>query len=134
VITEHAAPYFDALHTSSPPLTVVDGPVDPQKPPSGPYVVVYVSIDVPDSDYLEEPVGPVRCSAIIHVVAANADACRILAGRVITALLGIVPVVAGRGDCGPITLDDAPPADWDRSTGRQVMDQILVWTYTSLPG
>lgn len=131
--TEHAAPVLAALRAISPALTILDNPDDPQSQRTLPYAVAYISVDIPDAISLEEAYDRVTCTAIVHSVAGNADAVRKVADRVIGALLGLRPQIAGR-DCSRIRRVDGQPPDWDRSTGRLLMWQIDVFEYVSLPG
>lgn len=133
MIAEHAAPVMAALAAITPAVTVSDGPVNPQTPPTLPYVVVYAHIEMPEAVSLEEVADLVTCTAIIHSVAGNAGAVRKVADRVIGALVGLRPTIAGRS-CSRLRLVDSQPPDWDRSTGQLVMDQVDVYQYVSLPG
>lgn len=133
MIAEHAAPVLAALQALTPVVTVSDGPVNPQTPPALPYVVPYLYLDMPEAVSLEEAADRVTCTAIVHAVAGNAAAVRIVADRVMAALIGLRPAVAGRS-CARIRLVDSRPPDWDRSTGQLVMDQVSVFEYVSLPG
>lgn len=133
MIAEHTAPVLAALNGMAPALTIVDGPVNPQSPPAMPYAVVYAHVNMPDAVSLEEVVDLVTCTAIVHIVAANAGAVRIVADRVMGALLGLRPTIAGRS-CARIRLVDSRPPDWDRSTGQLVMTQQDVYEYVTLPG
>lgn len=129
----HAAPILAALRAATPALTVSDGPVDPQNPPALPYVVPYIHVDLPPAVGFEEASDMATCTAIVHSVAGNADAVRKVADRVMTALQGLRPVIAGR-DCGRVRHVDSQPADWDRSTGRLVMWRVDVYEYVTAPG
>ncbi|GIF08659.1 hypothetical protein [Actinoplanes siamensis] len=134
MITEHAAPVLAALRgIANPALTVSDGPADPQNPPDLPYVVPYISIDVPDAVSFEEAYDKVTCTIAVHSVAGNSDAVRRVADRVLAALLGLRPVIPGR-DCSRIRRVDGQPPDWDRSTGRLLVWQVDVFEYETLPG
>lgn len=133
MIAEHAEPVLAALRGIVPAVTVSDGPVNPQSPPTLPYVVPYLYVDMPEAVSLEEAADRVTCTAIIHSMAGNSAAVRIVTDRVVAALVGLRPAVAGRS-CARIRLVDSRPPDWDRSTGQLVMDQVSVFEYVSLPG
>ena len=74
----------------------------------------------------------VQCTAIVHYVGGNAEACRLLADRGWSALLGVTPTITGR-TCGPIRLVDSQPPRRDESTGLLIVDQVDVYEYVSLP-
>jgi hypothetical protein len=131
VINEHAAALIALLTGAG--LTVHDGAV-----PAGvdvdaePYLKPYFDSADPEST---KEAAPYRfeMTMTLHCVAGNAGAARILAGLARTALVQVVPTVAGR-TCFPITREAGSPARQDETTGRLVMDQIDLYILRSLPG
>lgn len=127
-------------------LTVYDGHVptvlDPATsqpvtaPP--PYVLVYTSVSWPGRDTgvanaLDGLAVTVTVDWIVHCVAETGAAARALAMRVRAALLNRRPTIAGR-NCGLIVLDDVQAPQRDETTGRLVMDQVVTYSMTSVPG
>jgi hypothetical protein len=135
VIAEHAAALIALLDAvnDSPALVVYDGKV-----PNGtgaPYVLVYVDDTDPefaDSRPLTGASQRYVMRATCHSVGANALAARMVADRVRTALLDVVPTVTGR-TCLPIRREDGQPVDRDETTGIAVFDKVDVYRVESIP-
>lgn len=98
-----------------------------------PYVVAYIQVSYalgPTIDLVSSRgVARVTC----HSVGATDTAARVVAGKVRTALLDVVPVIEDR-KCWPIRYDDGQPPRNDESTGRRVVDQIDIYRLETLPG
>ncbi|MGI5144794.1 hypothetical protein ACQEVC_45505 [Plantactinospora sp. CA-294935] len=109
-----------------------DGQIVPTSA-SPPYVVAYIQVTYalgPTIDLLSSrAVARVTC----HSVGQTDIAARVVANRVRSALLDVVPVIAGRKPY-PIRSDDGQPPRPDESTGRLVVDQIDIYRLESLPG
>jgi hypothetical protein len=135
VIDEHAAVVLALLDAdnAAPPLNVHDGKVpDGTDPSVSPYVLVYFDSNDPDSDFNAVPYT-FTLTATCHCVGGSAKAARMVADRVRVALVGMTPTVAGRS-CYPITREPGLPPQRDESTGVLVMDQIDLYTLSSIPG
>lgn len=98
-----------------------------------PYVVAWISVRYDLGPTIEGRSSRGVATATVHSVGANDTAARVTAGKVRTALLDVVPEMAGRKPY-PIRHDDSPPARPDESTGRRVFDQIDLYRLESLPG
>lgn len=118
-------------------LNVLDGVV-PAPFPGPPFVLLYVSVEWPPG---EEGIGnsiegssvTCRATGVIHCVGATAAACRAMAMQVRASLLDVRPVIPGR-ECTRITLDDVQPPGKDETTGSVVMDSVVTYSFTSVPG
>lgn len=135
MIQEHAAAMLALLDADNTPpaLVVLDGKVPTGQIP--PYALVYFAdIDPEDSDSrsLTGASQRYRCRGYVHCVGANQTAARMVAGRVRTAWLDIVPTVAGR-QCMPIRREDGVQADPDETTGTAVFDLVGVYRLESVP-
>lgn len=139
---QHARVVLDLLDANN-ALTVFDGEVT-RPYPAPPYVLVYTSLAWPAGDAglgnaLDH--NSVTCVATFYVhcvggtVAAGgaAAACRALSMQVRASLLDALPVIANRS-CTRLTLDDAQIPNKDETTGTVVMDAVLVYSFTSVPG
>lgn len=108
-------------------LTVHDGAV-----PAGavrPYVLVYTTLDRPDSDVDLGFAGRSNVWVarwICHCVGDTAKAARGVAQRVRTQLLDVQPAVSGLS-CGLIREEPAAPAGRDESLGYPVFDLIATY-------
>jgi hypothetical protein len=136
VIAEHAAAVLALLQAVAgpPALNVHDGGVpEGINVDASPYALVYFDSSDPELTF---EAGPWRfeMTATVHAVGGNAAAARMVADRVRTALLGVVPTVTNRV-CFPITreLGGIPPQR-DETTGRLVMDEVDQYVIRSLPG
>jgi hypothetical protein len=135
VIDEHAAAVLALLNgIPAPSPAVYDGKVpDPAPDPRlNPYVLVYTYSTDPEPDFEAKP-WQFEMTAVCHCVGGNAQAARMVADLVRTALLGVQPTVVGRS-CAPIRRVDSQPPQRDESTGELWMDQIDSYTIRSLPG
>ncbi|TDB81645.1 DUF3168 domain-containing protein [Micromonospora fluostatini] len=132
MIREHTAAVLALLQGApgTTPLVALDGHVPAGRVP--PYVLVYFADNDPEDRSLEDRQDRYVLWVYCHNVGGNADAARAVATRVRSALLGVVPVVAGR-DCWPIRREDGDPPDRDESTGVLVMDQVDVYRLESVP-
>lgn len=134
MIREHAAAVI-ALLDAVADLTVYDGHVPSE--PAFPYAVVYAD----NGTRSEVSIGFAsdQLSMLVQVtsVGATADAARIIADKVSTALLDITPTITGR-ICAPIRLEDTRPAIEDRDvtipgTGSHPIYGVDVYRLMSLP-
>jgi hypothetical protein len=135
MIDEHASVVLALLDADNTPpaLNVHDGKVpDGTDPRASPYVLVYFDSNDPDSDFNAAPYT-FTLTATCHCVGGNAQAARMVADRVRTALVGVTPTVAGRS-CFPISREPGTPPLRDESTGSLVMDQVDVYTLSTIPG
>lgn len=132
MIAEHAAPLVAALKASPPtPIRVFDAAVAPNTVP--PYVVVYVSVSLPEAVGMEDVADLVETTARVHSVGGSADATRNLADWVMSVLLGLQPSLADR-DCGRVKWIDGRPLDVNEETGQRMLSQLDVYRYFSVPG
>lgn len=135
MINEHAAAMLALLDAdnSPPALVVLDGKV-----PTGqtlPYVLVYFDDTDPELAESRPLTGDSErhvLRAICHSVGANGQAARMVADRVRSALLDVVPTVTGRV-CLPIRREDGQPPQRDEQTGTAVFDKVDVYRLESLP-
>lgn len=139
ILQAHARVFLDLLDADNvpPALVVLHGKVpDDQVPP---YVLVYLRLhtpsgaEVPQHVSLERTSDVIDASAYCHSVSADPIGALGVAGRVRAALLGVTPVIAGRG-CYPIAHDDGRPVDRDESLGPAVFDAVDVYKFRSQPG
>jgi hypothetical protein len=132
VIDEHAAAILALLDAdnAAPPLVVYDGKVPTGGVP--PYVLVYFDSNDPETDFNARP-WRFELTATCHCVGGNAQAARMVADRVRTALVGVAPTVSGRA-CHAITREPGAPPQRDETTGSTVMDQIDQYVLASVPG
>ncbi len=134
MINEHAAAMLALLDADNDPpaLVVLDGKV-----PTGtvaPYVLVYfddTDPELPDSRPLTGASQRHVVRAICHSVGGNGQAARMVADRVRTALLDVVPTVTGR-TCMPIRREDGQPPQRDEQAGG-VWDKVDVYRLESVP-
>jgi hypothetical protein len=145
ILQLHKKAFLDLLDAdnTSPALIVLDGkvPGPPEQtswqPP--PYVLLYFAlrtpsgVDEPDKVSLENTSDVINATAYCHSVGGDQHAALAVAGRVRTALRGVVPVIAGRV-CFPIGQVDSQPIQRDETTGTAVFDAVDIWQFTSLPG
>lgn len=139
MIAEHAAAVLALLDAdnTAPALVVHDGKV-PNNAPSvaeQPYVLVYFDDTDPelaDSRPLTGASQRYVMRATCHSVGGNALAARMVADRVRTALLDVVPVVTGR-TCQPIRREDGQPVQRDEETLTSVFDKVDVYRVESVP-
>jgi hypothetical protein len=100
-----------------------------------PYVSVHVRVTVPPEGVrsITGEADRVVARAYCHSVGANDAQARLVAGRVMAALLNVRPVIAGRS-CWPIRHEASggEPAR-DESTGTAVVDQIDVYRLETTP-
>jgi len=135
VIDEHAAVVLALLDAdnAAPPLNVHDGKVPNGTDPSvSPYVLVYFDSNDPEDDFEARPYVFVL-TATCHCVGASAQAARMVADRVRTALYNVTPTVSGRS-CFQIEREPGMPPQRDETTGSTVMDQIDTYVLASIPG
>ena len=127
----HAQVFLAAL-ASNTNLTDFDGKV-PDPTPDPPWVLTYVTVSWPRDGIgtaLTAQQVTVTATATCHCVGLNAAAARAVGMQVRSSLLNLKPVIAGR-ICSPVKQDDSQPPDRDESTGRLVMDQVQVFSFTS---
>ena len=131
-IQQHAAAIIGLL-TADTMLTVYDGRVPDDAPNA--YVLIYCD-DADPEDAESRPLtgasGRQVTGAICHCVSGTQAGARVVADRVRTALLDVVPVVAGRV-CAPIRREDGQPVQRDESTGVTVQDLVTVYRLESVP-
>jgi hypothetical protein len=135
VIDEHAQALIGLLDAdnTAPALVWFDGKVPTGTDPKvTPYVVVYFDSNDPEADFTAAPYL-FEMTATCHSVGGSAQAARMVADRVRTALLGVRPTVASRA-CWPIVRESGTPPQRDESTGALVMDQVDVYVLRSVPG
>lgn len=147
ILQAHAQAFLDLLDADNgpPPLVVLSGD-NPRDPATGfpstapPYVLVYIGFRVPGGAEEPDKVSPedaaskaLYTTVTCHSVGGNQHAALAVAGRVMTALLGVMPAVTGRS-CGPIKRPDGNPVQRDESTGVLVSDHVDVYEFLSLPG
>ena len=116
---------------ADPQLTVHDGVVPDEATP--PYVLVYAQVEWPDGDpdnTVEGKTEAVTARWTCHCVGSTAAAARAVAQRVRTQLLDYRPTVAGV-ECAPIGQAESVPPTRDESTGRLVMDAVVVYELTA---
>lgn len=125
------------LLIADPALKVYDGKV-PDPTPTPPYVVVYTTVAWPGRDTgaanaLDGLAVTVTAEWVIHCVGLSGESARAVAMRVRAALLNQRPTIAGR-NCSLIVQDDVQAPVRDETTGRLVMDQVVTYSMTSVPG
>jgi hypothetical protein len=116
-----------AADAITPALVVYDGVVAAGAVP--PYLLVYTTVDRPDSDvdlslHGRSNVWVTRW--ILHCVGRTASSARAIAQRARTQLLDVVPVIPGLA-CGPIRAEPTAPPVRDESLGDPVMDLVAVY-------
>lgn len=111
-------------------LTVyADGAPDLAQPP---YVTVWLSTDLEDTDRLEASTNRVQWRITTHSVGSSAEAALRVAGLVRLALLDTRPAVAGsQSSRVHHTAGRSPQVD--ESTGVTVADIVDQWTFTAWP-
>jgi hypothetical protein len=105
----HATAVLGLLTGAS--ITAYDGAVPAN--PAYPYAVLYINSGNRDATALTLASTFQSYDVQITSVGATAASARIYAGKVVTALLDVIPTVTGR-TCAPIRLDVAQPAREDR--------------------
>jgi len=116
-----------------PPLVVLDGRVPPGAVP--PYVLVYFGSADPEDAESRSLAGDSqrhRTRAYAHCVGANAEAARIVADRVRSAWLDVIPTVDGRV-CWPIRREEGVQAERDETAGAAAIDLVEVYRLESVP-
>lgn len=98
------------------------------------YVLAYIATTTPSGTSLTDEHDRAVTRAYLHCVGMTAASARATAGRASSALLNVRPTITGRV-CFPIRDDgsDSPPRR-DESTGKLVMDRLLVVRLESVPG
>jgi hypothetical protein len=120
----------------SSPLAVYNGRAPDDA--TGPYVVAHMTTTRPDGTSItnDQDIAVTRAILICTVAGprgGDAAAVAVVAGRCDAALLGVTPVIEGRG-CWPIRGEpDAPPPGWDDSIGSTVWTQHVVYRFGSIP-
>jgi hypothetical protein len=134
-IQDHADAFLALLRADA-ELTVHDGAVPDDGDP--PYALVYFYVETPDGLVAPDKVpltfnsDVLECWGYVHCVGANAVRARAVSGRVRSALLNKTLVIAGR-ECFPIRWRQGQPPQRDETTGPLVMDQVDVYSFTSIP-
>jgi hypothetical protein len=118
-------------------LTVFDGAVSPPYP-GPPYVLVYTDVAWsadPDAagSSLDHTSATCTTTWTIHCVGATAAACRALTMQVRASLLDVQGTVTGRA-CFRLTEEDSQVPIKDETTGQVVMDAVVTYQMTSVPG
>lgn len=135
MIDAHAAAVLALLDAdnSPPALLVFDGvvPADTDPGPT-PYVVVYFDSGHPDLSFTGRS-HRFQLTITCHSVAGGGQSVRMVAERVAAALLDVTPYVANR-KCWPIRWEQGAPPTRHERTGTLVMNQVDVYTLTSVPG
>ena len=132
---QHAQVGLAAL-VANPSLTssrVFDGRVPDGTDPALGYVLLYTSVAWPRDGIgtaLTEQQVTITATFTCHCVGLNAQAARAVGMEVRSSLLNLKPSISGRS-CSPIKQDESLPPDRDESTGRLVMDQVQVYSFTS---
>ena len=133
MINEHAAAVLALLDADNgpPPLVWFDGAVPQGITP--PYVVAYFADgDLRTSTPLSGESKRFMMRIYLHCVGGNQAASRVVADRGRTALLDVVPVVAGR-TCFPIRREDGQPPDRDEAIGGLILSKVDVYRLESIP-
>lgn len=126
-----------------PPGEVYDGEVLQEDagatPPAPPYVVAYLAHRVvepaadPDTSSLGQmQSGRAVTTVYVHSVGGTAAAARAVAGWAGSALVDVVPTIAGRS-CWPIRHEDGQPPRRDEKTGTAIFDKVDVYRLDSVP-
>lgn len=136
MINEHAAAVLALLNGAGKPAAIR---VDDGKAPSplpdvrtNPYVLVQFDSNDPEGTKEAQPYEFVL-TATCHSIGGGAEAARLVADWVRTALYMVRATVSGRS-CFPITREAGVPPQRDESTGSTVMDEVDVYTLRSIPG
>ncbi|MFC6017798.1 hypothetical protein ACFP2T_16475 [Plantactinospora solaniradicis] len=135
MIAAHTAAMLALLEgdDAPPALVVLDGKV-----PSGvvaPYVLVYFATADPELAESRPLTGSSQrhvTRAYAHCVGLNGLASRMVADRVRTAWLDVVPAVAGR-QCMPIRREEGVQAERDEAIGAIAIDTVEVYRLESVP-
>lgn len=139
ILQAHKQVFLDLLDAdnASPALVALDGEVPDGTTP--PYVLIYMAFRTPSGAEEPEKVSfeaasdVLYASAWCHSVGGTAHGSLAVAGRVRAALRGVIPVIAGRGECSRIGNVDGTPTNRDETTGVAVFDTVDVWQFFSLP-
>lgn len=127
----HAAAII-ALLAADTELTTYDGRVPNGAVP--PYALLYFADADPEDTESRPLTGASQrhvTRAICHCVGGDQTAARIVAGRVRTRLLDVVPTIAGLV-CMPIRREDGQPTQRDETTGTLVQDLVVVYRLESV--
>ena len=133
----HAVAILTVLRAT--PLTVYpleNGEPGTEMVPTGavpPYVVAWIQVRYDLGPTIDLRSTRAIARATCHSVGLTDAAARVVAGRVRTALLDLIPTIPDR-KCWPIRYDDGQPPRNDESTGRLVVDQVDIYRLESLPG
>lgn len=130
---DHARAGLLLLQANANLLGVFDGAVPIAPTPEPPYVVVYSRVAWPRDGVghgLDAAQDTVTTTYTCHCVGLDAVAARAVAAQVRGTLIGVRPTVSGR-NCGLIKQVDAVDPNPDQSTGRLVMDAVMVFDFTT---
>ncbi len=135
MIAQHAAAMLALLNADDgpPPLVVHDGRVPSTGAP--PYVLVYFASSDPEDAESRPFTGASQRHLLrvyAHCVGGNGVAARMVADRVRTAWLDVIPAVAGR-QCWPIRREDGVQAERDETVGATAIDLVEVYRLESVP-
>lgn len=129
MIREHAEA-VEALLDADPHLRVFAKKVPDLTDP--PYVRMFVSLDQELAEGLCGTSDTAYLRVTTHSVGQDDTGAWIVAGRVRARLLDVAPVVAG-WSTSRIDHEAGVTPTRDDSTGREVIDAVDVWTFTSTP-
>jgi hypothetical protein len=135
ILEDHAAAFLALISGTG--LTTYDSKVDDGAPAQ--YVLVYSLFETPDgvlaSDALSLTLASTALdvSMYVHNIGVTAQSARATASRTRTAVLDVVPVVAGR-TCFPIRWREGQPGRRNEEIpGAPVFDEVHVYGWRSLP-
>lgn len=133
---QHARVALNLLDANN-ALTVFDGAVSAPYP-GLPYVLVYTAISWTAAaeaagSSLDHTSATCVTTWTIHCVGATAAACRALTMQVRSSLLDAQGSVPGRS-CFRVTEEDSQVPTKDETTGQVVMDAVVTYQMTTVPG
>jgi hypothetical protein len=135
ILEDHAAAFLGLISGTG--LTTYDSKVDDGAPAQ--YVLVYSMFETPDGLLAPDALNLTLASTVldismyVHNVGSTPQSARATASRTRTAVLDVVPVVAGR-TCFPIRWREGQPGHRNEEIpGAPVLDEVHVYGWRSLP-